>query len=35
MITFERVSKRYDKRNRPALQDINVTVADGPGQVCR
>lgn len=29
MITFERVSKRYDKRNRPALQDINVTVKPG------
>jgi cell division transport system ATP-binding protein len=29
LITFERVSKRYDKRNRPALQDINVTVKPG------
>ncbi|MGB3014697.1 MAG: cell division ATP-binding protein FtsE [Candidatus Nanopelagicales bacterium] len=29
MITFERVSKRYDKRNRPALQDINVSVKPG------
>jgi len=29
LITFERVSKRYDKRNRPALQDINVSVKPG------
>ncbi|MEZ5186709.1 MAG: cell division ATP-binding protein FtsE [Candidatus Nanopelagicales bacterium] len=29
MITFERVTKRYDKRNRPALQDISVDVQPG------
>ena len=29
MITFERVTKRYDKRNRPALQDINVEIRPG------
>lgn len=29
MITFERVSKRYDKRNRPALQDISLQVQPG------
>ncbi|HQR79340.1 MAG TPA: cell division ATP-binding protein FtsE [Actinomycetota bacterium] len=29
MITFERVTKRYDKRNRPALQDISVGIQPG------
>ncbi len=29
MITFERVTKRYDKRNRPALQDISMHVDPG------
>ncbi len=29
MITFERVTKRYDKRNRPALQDISLRVQPG------
>jgi cell division transport system ATP-binding protein len=29
LITFERVTKRYDKRNRPALQDINVDIQAG------
>jgi len=29
VITFERVSKRYDKRNRPALQDISLQVQPG------
>ncbi|MCU0277963.1 MAG: cell division ATP-binding protein FtsE [Candidatus Nanopelagicales bacterium] len=29
MITFERVTKRYDKRNRPALQDISMHVEPG------
>lgn len=29
MITFERVTKRYDKRNRPALQDITVDIQPG------
>ncbi len=29
MITFERVTKRYDKRNRPALQDISLDIQPG------
>ena len=29
MITFERVTKRYDKRNRPALDDISLTISAG------
>ena len=29
MITFERVTKRYDKRNRPALDDISVDIRAG------
>jgi cell division transport system ATP-binding protein len=29
VITFERVTKRYDKRNRPALQDISLRVQPG------
>lgn len=29
MITFERVSKRYDKRNHPALKDINLEIRPG------
>ena len=29
MITFERVTKRYDKRNRPALDNINLTITAG------
>lgn len=29
MITFERVTKRYDKRNRPALQDITLDIQPG------
>ena len=29
MITFDRVTKRYDKRNRPALQDISLNVKPG------
>jgi cell division transport system ATP-binding protein len=29
LITFERVTKRYDKRNRPALQDISMHVEPG------
>lgn len=29
LITFERVTKRYDKRNRPALDDISVDIRAG------
>jgi len=29
VITFERVTKRYDKRNRPALQDISLDIQPG------
>jgi len=29
VITFERVTKRYDKRNRPALQDITLDIQPG------
>ena len=29
MITFERVTNRYDKRNRPALDDISLTISAG------
>jgi len=29
LITFERVTKRYDKRNRPALDDISLTISAG------
>ena len=29
MITFERVTKRYDRRNRPALQDISANIKPG------
>jgi cell division transport system ATP-binding protein len=29
VITFERVTKRYDRRNRPALQDISVDIQPG------
>jgi len=29
VITFERFTKRYDKRNRPALQDISLRVQPG------
>jgi cell division transport system ATP-binding protein len=30
MIRFERVTKRYDKRNRPALENISLDI--GPGE---
>jgi cell division transport system ATP-binding protein len=29
VITFERVTKRYDRRNRPALQDISLDIQPG------